>query len=548
MAMPAPSQLIDVAVRRKPADVAIRGGRVFNLITGELLTADVALVGNRIAAVGNDYHGKNEIDARGLTLTPGLTDAHCHIESSLVRPCAWEEAVLRRGVVNAVCDPHELANVCGIPAIEYFRQCAARMILHLQVQIPSCVPALPSEQAGAHLPAADIAPYASAGCALAELMNVPGVLGKDPDTLAKAAAFHKHPIDGHAPGVSPDAINALAAIGVTNDHECSSVAEAVTKLRLGWTLFLRLGSVGRDLKALTSLFSPTLCDRLCLCTDDADPLNIVERGHLDAAVRLAIEAGCDPLAVYRAACLTPARHFGWRNRGLIAPGYAADLLLMPDLAECRAERVFCSGQEVTEARLAERPPEPDYSAFLHTVHGREWNAQDFIPPPPGAVIGVRDGQLLTDVLDWEAAQDDLAIGALIERHGHSGQIGRAWVHGFGLRRGALASTVGHDSHNLCVVGASAADMALAANAVRACGGGFAVACEGTVTACLPLPLGGLMSTGSVAEAADALATLRQAARETGTPLSSPFLSLAFLPLPVIPAARLTLSGYTSVSL
>ncbi len=534
---------VDVALRRRPADLVVRGARLFDLATGELALADLAVCGGRIAAVGLGYEGAETLDARGLTAVPGFTDAHCHIESSLVTPYEWERLTLPRGVTSAVCDPHELANVCGSAALTWFRRCAEGMLLRLRVQAPSCVPALPSEQAGATLGAEALAPFA-AEAALAEFMNVPGVLGKDPDALAKLAAFSGRPVDGHAPLVSGDALNALCAVGVANDHESSSVPEALEKVRRGMTVFLRCGSVARNLADLAPLLTLTLCDRLCLCTDDRDPLDIREEGHLDFAIRQAIAQGCDPLAVYRSAALTPARHFGWRDRGLLAPGYVADVVLLSDLADCRVERVVCRGRLVDEAAFGARPPLPDTAPFRGTVRCRALTAADFAPPTSGRAIGVREGSLLTD--DLPAEGEGLSCAALVARHGPPERIGRAWVRGFGLRQGALASTVGHDSHNLCVVGADPESMAAAANALRDCGGGFAVAVGGRAIECLPLPLGGLMSDRPAAEVAGALAALRAAARATGTALANPFLSLAFLPLPVIPNARLTLDGFTHV--
>ena len=546
-----PAQLarqIAVALEEEPADVVIRGGRVFDLVTGELRRADVAIAGEWIVGLGEGYEAHEVVEAEGLTLVPGFVDAHCHIESSLVTPYAWEEAVLMRGTVAAVCDPHELANVCGSAAIDFFRRAAEGMVMHLQVQVSSCVPALPSEEAGARLGAEALAPYAAAGLSLAEMMNVPGVLGRDPEVLAKLAAFSGRPIDGHAPCLSGRALDGYLTAGIANDHECSTVDEALEKLRRGMTLFLRAGSVGRDLARLAPLLTLTHCDHLCLCTDDRDPLDIREHGHMDAAIRQAIALGCDPLAVYRAASLSPARHFGWRRRGLVAPGYLADIVLVSDLAECRVAGVICRGQTVDPERFEQRPPCPVPEGFCGSVKMRTVSAADYAPPEPGPAIGVREGSLLTDAVDWSAAQanGDLAVAALIERHGGSGRIGRAWVTGFGLKRGALASTVGHDSHNLCVVGTSPEEMALAANAVRDCGGGFAVVLEGHVAAILPLPVGGLMSERPAAEVADALAALRAAAQKTGTVLENPFLSLAFLPLPVIPAARLTLGGFQAL--
>ena len=534
---------IDVALRRKPANVVLRGGRVFDLATGELRLADVALCGERIAAVGEGYEGVQTVDCAGKTLVPGFVDAHCHVESSLLTPFEWERAVLPHGITSAVCDPHELANVAGTRAIDYFRANAARMLLRLQVQIPSCVPALPSEENGAGaLDAAALAPYA-ADSALAEFMNVPGVLAKDPGVLAKLAAFSGRGVDGHAPLADRDTLCALAAAGVVNDHESSSVAEALDKVRLGMTVLLRAGSVARDANALAPLLTLTLCDRLCLCTDDRDILDIRDEGHLDATIRAAIAQGCDPLAVYRAASLSPARHFGWRDRGLIAPGFLADIAILDDLAECRVAAVFCRGRAVGEEAFAARPPAPGPAPFLDSVRCKHLSAENFAPPENARAIGVREGSLLTDDLP---ADGGCSVGALVERHGGSGRIGRAWVRGFGLRQGALASTVGHDSHNLCVLGASPEDMAVAANALRECGGGFAVAIGGKVAGLLPLTVGGLMSAEPCEAVAGKLEALRAAARATGTPLANPFLALAFLPLPVIPAARLTLEGFLRV--
>ncbi len=537
---------IDVAMRRRPADCVIRNVRRFDLVTGELQQVDIALSGKWIAAVGEGYEGEHTIDGTGLTAVPGFVDAHCHIESSLLTPYEYERAALPHGTVAAVCDPHELANVCGVAAIEMFRACAEGMLMHLEVHVPSCVPALPTEETGAALDADAIRPYASKAD-LSEFMNVPGVLNKDADVLDKLSTYSAGLIDGHAPLVSGDALNALCAVGIANDHETSNLQEALEKLRCGMTLFLRAGSVGRDLPNLLPLLTLTHAGHICLCTDDRDPIELSHLGSMDDAIRIAIQGGCDPLAVYRAAALTPAQHFGWRHRGLVAPGYEANIVLVSDLAQCTVEQVICKGILVNEDAFAQRHPAPSVAPFLHSIHCAELQPQDLLPPEhPQTVIGITEGSLLTQALPYTPDMEDVATVCLIARYGKSNRIGRGLVKGFGLTHGALASSVGHDSHNLCVVGCSADACALAANALRDCGGGFVVVADGEVKARLPLPVGGLMSDEPYEVVAEQLQTLRDAVTALGVTLSTPFPTLSFLPLPVIPFARITLDGVVTL--
>ncbi|MDO5462696.1 MAG: adenine deaminase [bacterium] len=539
---------IQVALRQTPADLLLQGGRVFDLVTGELRRADVAICGERIAAVGLGLSGRRVVDVTGLTLVPGFVDAHCHIESTMTTPEEWEAAVLPLGTTSAVCDPHELANVAGVKAIDYFREAARRLHVRLEVHIPSCVPALPSESAGAVLDATAIAPYGGAA-GLSEYMNIPGVCGCAPDTLAKLAAFSDRPIDGHAPGVGGETLDALVAAGIANDHETSTIEDAIEKLRRGMTLFVRNGTVARNVEALAPLFTAPFSGRLCLCTDDRSLVDIFNEGHINASIRQLIDKGCDPLYVYRAAALTPAQHFQWHDRGLIAPGYVADIALLKDLAQCDVAEVIVRGKMLADVQAARSTTlQAAVEPFRNGVCCRALTVDDFAPlQGETQAIHVVSEQLVTTALPLtEASMRECALAALITRHEMPTRIGKAWVHGFGLKRGALASTIGHDSHNLCVVGTNAKDMALAANALRDCGGGCVVVVDGVVVGLLPLPVGGLMSDRPVQEVYTQTKALATACAETGTVLRDPFLTLAFLPLAVIPEARLTLEGFCSV--
>lgn len=550
---------IDQALGNAPADLAIKNARILNLVTGELDQGDIAICGGTIVGTHDSYSGVREIDARGRVAVPGFIDSHVHCESTLVLPGEFDRCVLPRGTTTAICDPHEICNVLGTDGLQYFLDSALATVMDLRVQLSSCVPSTDLETSGARLTAADLVPHKHHRqvIGLAEFMNVPGVLNKDPECLDKLAAFEGGHIDGHSPLLSGRKLNAYLACGVRNCHETTTLAEGREKLAKGMQVLIREGTVSKDVSALAGLIDPFSSPFLGLCTDDRNPLDIAEQGHMDFLVRHAIAQGADLASVYRAASWSAARGFGLRDRGLVAPGYLADILLVDDLHACAVSLVVRRGQVVTAESFAGRAlPAPP----LHnSMHLRPVSAEVFkvhAAGPGTPVIGIVPGKIITqhehavlpygDGMRHADPSRDLLKVCVLERHGRNGNIGRGFVRGFGLQGGALASSVGHDCHNICVVGASDADMALAANRLIALGGGFVAARDGTVLAEMPLPVAGLMSLDPFETVAHSLETLRDAVRGMGCQLTEPFLQLAFLALPVIPHLKITDMGLVDV--
>lgn len=544
---------------REDADVVVKGGRIFDLVTGDLVEGDVAICGDRIVGTGGSYRGRQEIAARGKVVVPGFIDTHLHVESSLVTPGEFDRCVLPRGVTTAICDPHEIANVLGLDGIRYVLDWSLQTAMDLRVQLSSCVPATHLETSGARLEAADIVPLAAHPkvIGLAEVMNVPGVLAGDPRLLAKLTAFQAGHIDGHAPLLRGRDLDGYCAAAIRTDHETTTAQEGREKLSKGMTLLVREGSVSKDLHALAPLITPEHAPFMAFCTDDRNPLDIVEQGHLDYAIRTAIALGARPLDAYRMASISAARAFGLRDRGLVAPGWRADLVLLDDLAACAVAGVLAAGRPVGEELFAGRGSVAPVGR--HSIKARPVAAADFAvhgPGPTTPVIGVRPGRIITDYLirtlpqagselRVDTGQDVIKV-AVVERHGRGGSIGRGFVHGFGLKRGAIASSVGHDSHNICVVGADEADMAHAVNRLGAIEGGFVVVADGQLLAELPLAVAGLMSLADHVTVHRQLVPLRAAAHGLGVTLPEPFLQVAFLPLPVIPHLKLTDLGLVDV--
>jgi len=554
------ADIIDQARGKGPADLVIKSVGILDLTSGEIAVGDIAVAGDRIVGTHDTYSGATEIDGRGLIAVPGFIDSHVHCESTLVPPLEFDRCVVPRGTTTAICDPHEICNVLGIPGLKFFLESAAVTVMDLRVQLSSCVPATHLETSGARLEADDLLPFKHHPkvLGLAEFMNVPGVLNKDPAVLRKLAAFSDVQIDGHAPLLSSYDLNAYIAAGVRNCHETTSAAEAREKLAKGMQVLIREGTVSKDLAALAELITTERAPFLALCTDDRNPLDIAEEGHVDHLIRAAIGRGVRPLDAYRAATWSAARHFGLFDRGLVAPGQRADLVLLEDLATCKVHSVICRGAPVTPDRFRARPDvrlvgldsvklKPVSAATFHVAAGAAG-------PPP--VIGIRPGQILTDRLSLPVASRDGAFVADVDsdvlkvavlgRHNDRGDVGRGFVKGFGLERGAIASSIGHDSHNVCVIGCNDADMAVAVNRLIELRGGFAAATDGKVVAELALPIAGLMSDRPFEEVEQGLRALRAAVRELGTPLHEPFLQMAFLPLPVIPHLRITDRGLVDV--
>jgi adenine deaminase len=542
-----------------PADIVLKGGRIFDLARGEVVKSDVAICGDRIVGTHGEYAGAREIDVTGKVIVPGFIDTHLHVESSLITPLEFDRCVLAHGVTTAICDPHEIANVLGAVGLKYFLDASELTAMDLRVQLSSCVPATHLETSGARLEIEDLWPLASHPkvLGLAEFMNFPGVIGGDPACLAKLAAFQGRPIDGHSPLLRGLDLNGYLAAGVRTDHEVTNVPEALEKLGKGMQILVREGSVSKDLRALAPIITERHSPYIAFCTDDRNPLDIAEEGHLDYIIRTAISLGAPPLAAYRAASISAARIFGLRDRGLVAPGWRADLVAVDDLESCAVSTVLTAGRIVGEELFAARGSlEP---VGRRSVKSRRVAAADFVARgqgPSTQAIGVVPGKIITErvpaVLPFANGlrgidlDQDLVKVAVVARHGINDNLAVAFVHGFGMKRGAIASSVGHDSHNITVVGADEADMAVAVNRLIEIEGGFVVALEGKVIGELALPVAGLMSLLSFEKVHEALIPLRAAAKSLGVVLAEPFLQVAFLPLPVIPHLKITDMGLVDV--
>jgi adenine deaminase len=552
--------MIDVARGSAPAGILLKDALVVNVFTGEILQQNVAIKDGMIAGVGDYDQGDEVFDLAGKYLIPGLIDAHIHIESSLLTPAAFAAAVVPHGVTAVVADPHEIVNVAGLAGLDYMVNASGGLPLEIFYTIPSCVPATHLETAGAALGEEEVRECfekypRSPG--LAEMMNFPGVCLKDRAVLGKigAALRSGRLVDGHAPLLEGRDLNAYVGAGITSDHECVTAAEALEKLRLGMKIIIREGSAARNLEAILPITTEKTYPNIMFGCDDRSPADLAGEGEIDSVLRKAVNRGLDPARAVQMATINPARHYNLPRLGAVAPGYRADLAVVNDLSDFRVEMVFQAGRLVArDNRLLGRLSRAVNERMLNTVHLPELRGRLELDIPSGnalaRVIEVLPDQILTRQALVPAgelhAEHDIARVAVVERHGRNGNVAVGLVRGFGLKRGALASTVAHDSHNLILVGLSSADMELAAATVAETGGGLAVASGGMVLASLPLPVAGLMSDQDAPAVAARHEALHRAAEEIGCRLPSPFMTLSFLALPVIPELRITDRGLVDV--
>ena len=546
---------IDAAMGRVDCDLVVKNGKILDVFSGRWLSADLAIKDGWIVGTDKGYKGQREIDAKGCSIVPGFIDAHVHVESSCMTPPSFERAVLAKGTTSAICDPHELANVQGVSGVEYFLKASESLKLNLFVMLSSCVPATHLEtNGGGKLLAKDLLPLATHRNALglAEMMNVPGVLHCDPEVMEKLEAFSGFAIDGHAPLVSGKELSAYACAGITSCHESSELHEAEEKISKGIAVWVREGSVAKDLQTLIPLLNTYSSATMGFCTDDRNPLDIAKEGHVDHLVRQALRHGIAPEAVYRAASWAVARHYGLDRLqpkkpfrlGALAPGYQADFILLEDERNCAIKSIYKSGTSLADLDFSAQSS----SRFENSIRAEIPSVEDLQGPSgPVHVIQVIPGKIITGRSVENANAAGVAKLSVLGRYGRNTKPANAYVGGFGTQfQGAIASSVGHDSHNLIVVGSNAADMRTALSHLIQCGGGFAVAKNEKILADLPLPLGGLMTEKPTPEIIRSLENLRAASRSTGCELEEPFLQLAFLSLPVIPSLKLTDRGLVDV--
>ncbi len=552
-------RIINAAAGREPADLVLKNATYVNVFSNELCTADIAVAEGLIVGMGQ-YSGTREVDMTGKIVLPGFLDAHIHLESSLVTPKEFVRAVLPHGTTTVVTDPHEIANVMGTDGIEYMLQATEGLPVDVRFMLPSCVPATPLDESGAVLDYRAIDSFYDHPRVqgLAEMMNFVGTIAGDEQCVEKivAAQAHHKKIDGHAPDLVGNDLNAYIAAGVYSDHECHDLNDAIAKLERGQFIMIREGTAARNLDALFPLLCDKYAERCMFCTDDKHPSDLLEKGHIDYIVKRAIALGADPITAVKVACHNAARYFLLNNRGAIAPGYLGDFVIIDNFQSFEIQQVYKRGELMVDHGQVRDFPVPAIEPYLterahSTFHVDRLTAEDFTETRPRGIIGMVNGEITTvdagysDRIDVE--YDVLKI-AVVERHKSTHHIGIGFLQGYGLKSGAVATSISHDSHNIIVVGTSEADMAAAANRVVELGGGIVVWDGGAVQAEVPLSIAGIMSEEPLVTVNEKLEAAKEKAFALGVGRGiDPFMTLSFMALPVIPSLRITTRGVFDVT-
>lgn len=583
---------IDLATGQKKVDLVVKNASIVNVFSGEIHDSDVAIADGIFVGFGQTeeyrkYDAQNVIDAQGMFMCPGLIDGHIHLESTFLAPKEFCSIVAMHGTSAVICDPHEIANVIGLPGIDYFLRSSIGLPVKVYVMMPSCVPATHMETSGAVILDKDIHEYIDCNpnlvIGLAEMMNYPGIISKDSQTLSKLIAAGSRPKDGHAPLLSGRSLDAYVIAGICSDHECTNLNEALEKLRKGMHIMIRQGTHEKNLQDLIPLINDFNSSHVSLVSDDRDVIDLKENGHMDYLVRTAISFGLPPIRAIQMASINTARYFGLKNSGAIAPGFRADFMLLDNLESFRISQVFLDGKRINTGSsssavgdtiekgnsdiLVNNNPSSSLSVKQNTMHIKALDDPKMFTIPAKSitsssslilVIGVFPGQIITQKRIIESKLDelyrpvadserDIAKLAVIERHHRTGNIALGFVQGLGLKRGAIASSVAHDSHNLVVAGMNDMDMLAAAKHISSIAGGLAVVNNKQVTASLPLPIAGLMSDQSIKSVISSLMAVNEACRKLGdNVIKDPFMLLSFLCLPVIPSLKLTDKGLVDV--
>lgn len=550
----AKQRIIAVAAGREKADLVLKNAKYLNVFSNEFLCGDIAVANGLIAGVGK-YDGKTEIDVSGKLVLPGFIDAHIHLESSMVTPAEFAKAVVAHGTTTVITDPHEITNVMGIDGVEYMIQASQNLPIYVHFMMPSCVPATEIDESGAELDRKDIDLYLDNNkkvLGLAEMMNYVGVINGDKNVLSKivtSQAHHKK-IDGHAPELSGNDLNAYIAAGVYSDHECSTFENALEKLRKGQFIMIREGTAAHNLKALMPLLTQQYYSRCMFATDDKHPSDLLYGGHIDYIVKQALKNGADPIVALKTATHHAARYFLLNNKGAIASGYLADIVVVDNLEDFNVETVFKRGKLVFDGEVkdfsAPTVDEELAEKCFDTFHLDSVTPSSFKVDGKLGLIGLVGGELLTRNLgtaDKIDVENDILKIACIERHKGTNHIGVGYVKGYSLKSGAVATSVAHDSHNIITVGCNDDDIAVAVNAIKDSKGGIAVVENGKIKALLELPIAGLMSDEPLTTVNEKLENAKSSAYELGADKSiDPFMTLSFLSLPVIPSLRITTKG------